>query len=423
MRSSKRLLSQLDYLVLRCSGTTHVPECLPSSSGSSCTHWWTVRACATHAATALQQQATMLDLDYARRLQEMLVSQPARQTSPPRRRIDLDSIPKFQLPAKQPASNPLRPAVDWQQIVQQVRALGQTVTGEQMLTDKFRRKHTYLRISLTERCNLRCTYCMPADGVELTPSQQLLSADEVERLARLFVQAGVEKIRLTGGEPTVRSDLLDIVQRLNRLRPLGLKTIAMTSNGLTLAKQLPALQHAGLNALNISLDSLQQEWFEKLTRRRGHARVLESIRRAVHLGFDPVKVNVVLMRGVNDDEIGDFVELTRHDPLNVRFIEYMPFDGNVWSTSKMVPYREMMSKVNERWVRMDGQRLVDFGCWNVGAAIGEGCSCRLRRESCSCSSSNDSRLTGGLLAANTAQELLPVVVEGKCLALTATTHS
>ena len=108
--------------------------------------------------------------------------------------------------------------------------------------------------------------------------------------ARLFVQAGVEKIRLTGGEPTVRPDLLDIVQRLNRLRPQGLKTIAMTSNGLTLAKQLPALQQAGLSALNISLDSLQQERFEKLTRRRGHARVLESIRRAVQLGFDPVKV-------------------------------------------------------------------------------------------------------------------------------------
>lgn len=108
--------------------------------------------------------------------------------------------------------------------------------------------------------------------------------------ARLFVQAGVEKIRLTGGEPTVRPDLLDIIQRLNHLRPLGLNTIAMTTNGVTLAKQLPALQEAGLNALNISLDSLQQERFENLTRRRGHGRVLESIHKAVQLGFDPVKV-------------------------------------------------------------------------------------------------------------------------------------
>lgn len=110
--------------------------------------------------------------------------------------------------------------------------------------------------------------------------------------ARMFVAAGVDKIRLTGGEPTVRRDLLDIVQRLNRLRPLGLKTIAMTSNGLTLAKQLPALQEAGLSALNISLDSLQSERFEKLTRRRGHSRVLDSIHKAVELGFDPVKVRL-----------------------------------------------------------------------------------------------------------------------------------
>lgn len=138
MRSSKRLLAQLELVATRCLGITHVPECGPSSSGSSYTALWTVRSSATHAATAVQQQATMVDLDYARRLREMVVTQPARQTSPPRRRIDLDSIPRFQLPAKQPASNPVRPAVDWQQIVQQARAVGQSVSGEQMLTDKFR---------------------------------------------------------------------------------------------------------------------------------------------------------------------------------------------------------------------------------------------------------------------------------------------
>eukprot|EP00775_Hariotina_reticulata_P003731 gene3731-3992_t len=264
-----------------------------------------------------------------------------------RRKLNIDDIPAFSMPqqAKQPASNHSKPVVDWRQIVEQARASGQTVSGEQMLTDRFRRKHSYLRISLTERCNLRCTYCMPADGVELTPSQQLLTPEEVERLATMFVRAGVSKIRLTGGEPTVRRDLLDIVQRLNSLRPLGLSTIAMTSNGVVLSKQLPALVDAGLDALNISLDSLRSERFEQLTRRKGHHKVLESIGRAVELGFDPVKVNVVVMRGVNDDEMADFVELTRHQPVNVRFIEYMPFDGNVWSTNKMVTYREMMQRV------------------------------------------------------------------------------
>ncbi|KAF8071251.1 CNX2 [Scenedesmus sp. PABB004] len=268
------------------------------------------------------------------------------------RRLDLDAVPAFSLPRRQqpapaPANPGSAPAVDWRAVVEHVRRSGQAVTGERMLTDTFRRKHTYLRISLTERCNLRCTYCMPADGVALTPSQQLLTPAEVERLAALFVRAGVTKIRLTGGEPTVRRDLLEIVQRLDGLRPLGLQTIALTSNGLTLGKALPALQAAGLDALNISLDTLRPERFEALTRRRGHARVLDTIHTAVGLGYDPVKVNVVLMRGVNDDEVPAFVSLTAAAPVNVRFIEYMPFDGNVWSTGKMVPYRELMAAVQQ----------------------------------------------------------------------------
>ncbi|WIA12225.1 hypothetical protein OEZ85_012292 [Tetradesmus obliquus] len=305
----------------------------------------------------------MLDLEATRRLQEMLAYDAARQAAAaaaaaaaqpkPRRRINIADVPQFQLPSKskQPASPVHQPAVDWQQIVEQVRRSGQLVTGEQMLTDTFRRKHTYLRISLTERCNLRCTYCMPADGVELTPSQELLAPAEVERLAKLFVKAGVQKIRLTGGEPTVRKDLQEIVARLNTLKPLGLQTIAITSNGIALGRQLPGLVEAGLslNGLNISLDSLKAERFERMTRRRGHARVLQSIQQAVDMGFDPVKVNVVLQRGVNDDEVADFVELTRQQPINVRFIEYMPFDGNVWSTQKMVPYREVMARIAERF--------------------------------------------------------------------------
>mmetsp|Transcript_35951 Transcript_35951/g.57825 ORF Transcript_35951/g.57825 Transcript_35951/m.57825 type:complete len:431 (-) Transcript_35951:56-1348(-) len=213
----------------------------------------------------------------------------------------------------------------------------------ELLTDTFGRHHNYLRISLTEKCNLRCVYCMPSEGIDLTASTQLLTTEEVVRIARLFVAAGVDKIRLTGGEPTVRPDLEDIVKQLSALP--GLRHIAITTNGITLHKRLEALKAAGLTLVNISLDTLSAEKFELLTRRKGHDRVLKSIKRAVELGYDPVKVNVVLMRGVNDDELLDFVEMTRNDPVNVRFIEYMPFDGNKWETRKVVSYMEARGRI------------------------------------------------------------------------------
>lgn len=157
-----------------------------------------------------------------------------------------------------------------------------------MLVDTFGRLHTYLRISLTERCNLRCQYCMPAEGVELTPNPQLLSANEVIRLADLFVSSGVDKIRLTGGEPTIRKDIEEICLQLSNLK--GLKTLAMTTNGITLARKLPKLKDCGLSALNISLDTLIPAKFEFMTRRKGHEKVMESISAAIDLGYNPVKV-------------------------------------------------------------------------------------------------------------------------------------
>ncbi|KAH6772927.1 cofactor of nitrate reductase and xanthine dehydrogenase 2 [Perilla frutescens var. hirtella] len=212
-----------------------------------------------------------------------------------------------------------------------------------MLVDSFGRQHTYLRISLTERCNLRCQYCMPAEGVELTPSPQILSQKEVLRLANLFVSSGVTKIRLTGGEPTIRKDIDEICLQLSKLR--GIRTLAMTTNGITLANKLPRLKECGLSLLNISLDTLVPAKFEFMTRRRGHERVMKSIDAAIELGYNPVKVNCVVMRGFNDDEICDFVELTREKPINVRFIEFMPFDGNVWNSKKLVSYSEMLDIV------------------------------------------------------------------------------
>ena len=218
-----------------------------------------------------------------------------------------------------------------------------------------RRRHTYLRISLTERCNLRCQYCMPAEGVDLAPADTLLTTAEVLRLARLFVAAGVDKIRLTGGEPTVRRDLVEIASGLRALP--GLRHLGLTSNGIVLAKRIPALRAAGVDLLNISLDTLIPAKFEFLTRRKGHERVMESIRAAVEAGYAPVKVNCVVMRGVNDDELGAFVALTRDAPINVRFIEYMPFDGNAWAQRKLVPYAEMLQRVSAQYPAL--RRLAD----------------------------------------------------------------
>ncbi|XP_050234559.1 GTP 3',8-cyclase, mitochondrial [Mercurialis annua] len=216
-----------------------------------------------------------------------------------------------------------------------------------MLIDSFGRMHNYLRISLTERCNLRCHYCMPAEGVELTPNSQLLSVNEIVRLANLFVGSGVNKIRLTGGEPTVRKDIEEICLELSSLQ--GLKTLAMTTNGIALARKLPKLKQNGLTSLNISLDTLVPAKFEFMTRRKGYERVMQSIDAAVDCGYNPVKVNCVVMRGFNDDEICDFVELTRDRPINIRFIEFMPFDGNVWNVKKLVPYSEMLDTVAKKF--------------------------------------------------------------------------
>jgi len=187
---------------------------------------------------------------------------------------------------------------------------------------------------------------MPAEGAELTPSLKLLSTKEIVRLANLFVSSGVDKIRLTGGEPTIRKDIEELCLQLSNLN--GLKTLAMTTNGIILERKLPSLKEHGLSLLNISLDTLVPAKFEFMTRRKGHERVLKSIDAAIELGYNPVKLNCVVMRGFNDDEICDFVELTREKPINVRFIEFMPFDGNVWNVKKLVPYSEMLDRVVRR---------------------------------------------------------------------------
>ncbi|XP_030854223.1 GTP 3',8-cyclase, mitochondrial [Strongylocentrotus purpuratus] len=215
------------------------------------------------------------------------------------------------------------------------------------LTDPFQRHHNYLRISLTERCNLRCQYCMPEEGVTLSPKERLLSTEEILHLAKLFVSEGVDKIRLTGGEPLVRKDIVEIIEGLRELE--GLKQIAMTTNGVTLAKRLPALKKAGLDLINISIDTLVPQKFEFISRRKGWHHVMRGIDAALEHGYDPVKVNCVVMRGLNEDELCDFVALTEDKALDIRFIEYMPFDGNRWNDKKLITKDEIVQTIRGRF--------------------------------------------------------------------------
>lgn len=229
--------------------------------------------------------------------------------------------------------------------------------GSTILHDTFGRYHTYLRISLTERCNLRCQYCMPEEGVPLTPTNELLTTAEIHQISTMFVKAGVNKIRFTGGEPTVRPDIEKIIENAGTLREFGLKTIGMTTNGLVLSRKLPSLVASGLTAVNISLDTMDPHKFQIITRRKGHDRVLDAIDKALSYNQMTVKVNCVIMRGVNDYELVDFVEMTRHKNLEVRFIEYMPFDGNRWSEGKFYSYKEMTDTIKAKYPTLT--RVVD----------------------------------------------------------------
>ncbi len=215
------------------------------------------------------------------------------------------------------------------------------------LIDRFGRVHTDLRISVTDRCNFRCAYCMPEEGMTWLDRSDVLSFEEIERVARVLVEhAGVRSIRLTGGEPTVRARLPLLVSKLAVL-PVEL---SMTTNGATLALVADDLRAAGLQRLNISLDTLDADRFFELTKRNELGRVLEGIDAAVAAGFDPVKINAVLMRGINHDEVGDFLEMGRAKGVTVRFIEFMPLDAQgQWSEARVVAYDEILAIARERF--------------------------------------------------------------------------
>lgn len=207
------------------------------------------------------------------------------------------------------------------------------------LVDRFGRRHTKLRVSITDRCNLRCQYCMPAEGIAVAPKADLLSFEELERVVRVAVGQGVRQVRLTGGEPLVRHELPTLVEKLAAIRPDGgdRLDLSMTTNAVLLTEQAEALHAAGLQRLNISLDALDPQVFERLTRRDHYDRVVAGIEAARRVGFDPIKINVVSLRGVTETEVVPFGEFARETGLEVRFIEYMPLDASSeWERGKVL---------------------------------------------------------------------------------------
>ncbi|MFV9551228.1 GTP 3',8-cyclase MoaA [Algibacter sp. PT7-4] len=223
-----------------------------------------------------------------------------------------------------------------------------------ILQDLHGRAHAYLRISLIERCNLRCTYCMPEQGVKLSPKSHLMTYEEIFKIAKTFVDNGVTKIRLTGGEPLIRKDFPVILEKLATL-PVEL---SITSNAVIIDKFIAVLKANGVKKINVSLDSLDENKFKHITRRHEFKKVYNNILLLIKEGFT-VKLNAVLIKNFNDNEIIDFINLTKNHPISVRFIEFMPFDGNKWDISKMVSYANVMACVNQTFSKNRVLRLQD----------------------------------------------------------------
>ena len=213
------------------------------------------------------------------------------------------------------------------------------------LIDGFGRVHTNVRISVTDRCNLRCFYCMPADDAQFMDRGELLTFDEIERFVRVVARLGVNKVRLTGGEPLVRREIEKLVAQIAPIP--GIRDVGLTTNGILLAEQAPALWDAGLRRLNVSLDALNPVKFKQITRRDGYEKVIEGIRVAQQIGFEPVKVNAVSVRGLTETEIVPFGHFARETGVEMRFIEYMPLDADsAWQRNKVLFAQEIVDTLS-----------------------------------------------------------------------------
>lgn len=217
-------------------------------------------------------------------------------------------------------------------------------SSEKHIVDKFGREHNYLRISLTERCNLRCFYCMPAEGVPLKEASKFMTPDEVVGIAKEFVRLGVTKIRLTGGEPLVKKDADQIIRELGKL-PVKL---SLTTNGILVDRFIDVFRKAGINSLNVSLDSLIQDRFNEISRRSYFTKIMENIDLLLREDFK-VKINVVLIKGTNDGEIVDFVQWSVREKIAIQFIEFMPFDGNSWDDQKTISAQTILHRVSSHY--------------------------------------------------------------------------
>jgi len=223
---------------------------------------------------------------------------------------------------------------------------GETLaTKSHNLTDHFNRIPKKLRLSITDRCNMHCVYCMPKTGIPLYPKNEILSYEEIQHLSTIFVGLGVEKIRLTGGEPLVRPDIEKLIFALSNIA--GIKTLGLTTNGLLLSKKAAQLKSAGLQSINLSIDTLNSDKFKSITGIDGLSQVLLSLQTARAQGFE-IKINTVIIRGQNDDEIVDFAQFAIDQRCPVRFIEFMPLDGShIWNQSLVVTKEEMIQRLNK----------------------------------------------------------------------------
>src|SRR5882724_8137528 len=220
------------------------------------------------------------------------------------------------------------------------------MTTVEPLIDSLGRVHTNLRISVTDRCNIRCFYCMPDENVRFLPRREILTFEEIERFVRVVAPLGVNKLRLTGGEPLVRSELPQLVERLAAIE--GIYDIALTTNGILLDQQAQALKDAGLTRINISLDALTEETFRKIARRDGLNRVLAGIAAAKRAGFRKIRLNAVAIKGITEPEVVPLTNFAREHGMEMRFIEFMPLDAeNNWQHNQVLTGEEIRARIEE----------------------------------------------------------------------------